>query len=130
MKNFSFILILILSMSSCTKDNDNEALLVGEWQLVEVLMDPGDGSGTFQPMESNVKISFYSDNIVKSNASFCQMGVATGLPSTATYSTEEAKIFVNCDGFEFLYFEFEGDYLIMGNYMCIEQCSQKYRKIQ
>ncbi len=130
MKNFSFILILILSMSSCTKDNDNEALLIGEWQLVEVLMDPGDGSGTFQPVESNVKISFYSDNTVKSNASFCQMGAATGLPYIANYSPEEGKIFVNCDGFESLYIEFVEDYLIMGNYMCIEQCSQKYRKIQ
>jgi hypothetical protein len=45
-------------LSACNTENQNEGL-VSKWHLIEQLMDPGDGSGTFQPVTSDKTISFF-----------------------------------------------------------------------
>lgn len=62
MKSIQALLLMILltAIFSCKKDENGPALnsgLVGKWKLVESLLDPGDGSGTFRTvdeMSSNV----------------------------------------------------------------------------
>ncbi|WP_452222106.1 hypothetical protein [Lacinutrix salivirga] len=44
-----------------------ETGLIGNWKLIEVLVDPEDGSGTFQSIESNKTIEFKVNGIVKIN---------------------------------------------------------------
>jgi hypothetical protein len=53
MKNIFLLLSLFLTLSACTDCDDvtpvSESSIIGNWELVAVLSDPGDGSGTFQP---------------------------------------------------------------------------------
>ena len=44
------------SLQACTEEETDD--LRNKWKLIEVLADPGDGSGTFQPVESDKTISF------------------------------------------------------------------------
>lgn len=130
MKNISLLLFFSLIMGACTTETAKEPTLLGKWQLVAILTDPGDGSGTFREVESEVTLSFFSDNTVTSNASLCQMGAETGSPDTATYNAETGEIYPDCNGIETFNFRIEGEYLFTGNYRCIEGCSQKYKKIK
>lgn len=62
----------------------NENLL-GKWKVIEQLSDPGDGSGTFNPIESNRTIQFFSDNKVTINGSLCHMSIDVGLNMSGIY---------------------------------------------
>ena len=55
---------------SCNNDDDSnleDASLLGDWKLVGTLIDRGDGSGTFQAVESDKVITFLSDGTFNSN---------------------------------------------------------------
>ncbi|NNJ37670.1 MAG: hypothetical protein HKP23_00325, partial [Flavobacteriaceae bacterium] len=54
------LLFFLLLSLACTSD-DPEIEILGEWQLVEVLADPGDGSGKFKSVDSNKRITFFED---------------------------------------------------------------------
>ena len=69
MKNyFLTIAIFFLTFTSCDKDeNATTNSLEGTWKLTEILADPGDGSGTFNPISSNKKLIFDNNGNVTSN---------------------------------------------------------------
>ena len=53
-KNSLLALSLFGLVIYCSEDPEvGSAELIGKWQLSEVLFDPGDGSGEFQPVESH-----------------------------------------------------------------------------
>lgn len=120
-----FLTIIFLSTSCDKKEEEPE--LVNSWKLIGVLADPGDLSGTFQPVESNKIVSFYADGTVASNGQLCLMEVEASNSSTGTYSTADSTITPeNCGIAPFvIYYEFEGAHLIL-NYPCIEACREKY----
>lgn len=123
------LLFLVLAFSACTKDKENSGL-VNTWKLIEVLADPGDGSGTFQPVSSDKTLSFYEDGSVTCNGQLCSMGIAVDNGSSGTYSESEMSITpANC-GFAayVIYYEFEGSNLIL-NHPCIEACREKYELV-
>ena len=63
------IATIIFTLISCIK-NDNEdttSPLLGTWELKEILADPGDGSGIFNTVNSNKKLTFYSNRKITSN---------------------------------------------------------------
>ncbi|WP_029209641.1 hypothetical protein [Aquimarina agarilytica] len=95
--------------------------LLGKWQLIEILADPGDGSGTFQPIENGEVIEFKNDNAISG---------LTGLDNCsnkATYSKTTNKItFANCDNT--LSFKINGENLFIYP-PCFEACANKYKKI-
>ena len=72
MKKIIFYLFSILLVVSCKNDDDNVQFQpsytnpVSHWQLIEIYADPGDGSGDFNPVDSNKTITFYSDNFISS----------------------------------------------------------------
>lgn len=57
----------------CSNDDGNglEIQPLGSWELIEVLADPGDGSGTIEPVESNKTMDFSANGIVTTNSSLC-----------------------------------------------------------
>jgi hypothetical protein len=117
-----------LCITSCKKENPPE--LTTEWKLIEQLMDPGDGSGTFQPVTSDKTIEFFNDGTVTSNGDLCTMSSLSGTGSSGTY--DETEMIVTADNcgiatFEIRY-ELSGDYLIL-SYPCIEPCREKYEAI-
>ncbi|HAD97425.1 MAG TPA: hypothetical protein DCG19_08455 [Cryomorphaceae bacterium] len=133
MKKLTFLLVLAGMVGACSK-NDNETdkpgpgntSLEGQYQLVEILADPGDGSGTFEPVNSTKMVMLYADGTVKSNGDICTMVGATDSATQGTYSLTDSSITVtNCSK---LFFEQNSSQLII-NYPCIEACRAKYKKI-
>ncbi len=117
---------LVLVFASCKKESEDPTL-INTWKLIEVLADPGDGSGTFQPVTSDKTISFFADGTVTSNANLCQMSTDTGMGSAGTYSETELSITPdNCGVSAFVMtYELTGANLIL-SYPCFEACREKY----
>lgn len=128
MKKSIVLLPLLALLFSCHKNDDElaPASLAGIWKLTEVLVDPGDGSGTFQPVNSNKNIVFISNNRVTSNGVLCDMSIESDSNTTATYS--EANSTINCQNFGIKY-ELNTNFLILF-FPCIEGCQAKYVKVQ
>ena len=90
MKNLCIVVALITSglLSACTKS----AVVDREFQLVEVLYDPGDGSGVFQPVESLKKIIFFDDDTFKvEHGDFCSFQEGPNLESTGTIDFVDSR---------------------------------------
>lgn len=119
--------ILLVSYFSSCKKNETTTV-VNKWKLIEQYSDPGDGSGDFNPVESNKTIEFLDNATVVSNGSLCYMSYETDGQSTATYN-DSTIIPKNCDFEEFsIAYEIQGNNLIL-YFLCIEGCAQKYQKI-
>ena len=61
MNKIFIVLIFAFTLVSCTSANEEVSLdqnEIGTWRLIEVLADPGDGSGTFQPVVSSKTVRF------------------------------------------------------------------------
>lgn len=126
MKKAILLFIVIGLLFSCNNDDNSEPELVGSWQLVEILADPGDGSGKFEKVDSKKILEFNADGIVTSNGSITDISTTTSVPSSLRYSETESVIF--SDGFASLPFEIIGSNLIV-THLCIEGCQSKYIKI-
>lgn len=133
-----FIAIGLLSIgSSCSKEecpsSSSSTGIVGEWKLIEELMDPGDGSGTFQPVSSNKIITFLGDGTFEANGGMCYMENQANTSSTGTYDVT-TEMFAPGDCINLPPMPIEYQYSVSGNtliltYPCIEGCKQKYSRL-
>jgi hypothetical protein len=125
-------LLCIGFLFSCKKDNpDPETSLIGKWKLIEVLNDPGDGSGTFQGVQSNKTIEFHSNGNVTSNGSICNNSTESNTSTSGTYSLSNSTIdSPDChnDSILTINFEHKNSILII-NFPCIEPCKGKFEKM-
>lgn len=133
MKNLFFLFFTALLISSCeTSDDPGNALtsdIVGTWQLTANLLDPGDGSGTFQAVNSTKTITFNADGTFTSNGEVCEMSLTTSSGSSGTYNTTDKTIDANCNNTN-APLSYTIDNLTMDlSYFCIEPCQARYRKI-
>ncbi|WP_118194163.1 lipocalin family protein [Albibacterium indicum] len=132
MKKIILTLAIIGVLASCDKNDKtvHNTELIGDWKLIEVLADPGDGSGTFTAVESDKIISFKNNGIITSNGRLCDMSMNSDSPSSGTYSIADST-FTSPDCLDPEYsnysFEHDRDILII-NYPCIEPCRAKYKK--
>jgi hypothetical protein len=122
--------LIILIGISCNK-NETDTILIGKWQLVEQLVDPGDGSGTFHPVVSNKTLELFSNGTFISNEEMCHTGSPTLHSTSGTYSLDDKIITPdNCSFSSFqIQFSIEGEFLII-SLPCIEPCKDKYKKIE
>jgi Lipocalin-like domain len=129
LKIVSVIIGLYILSSSCDKYTCGFSTgIVGEWKLVEELMDPGDGSGTFQPVSSTKKIEFFDDGTFEANGEMCSMTNQSGTNHDGVYSTSTGILNPdNCASTQPLNITYtlSADTLIL-NYPCFEGCAQKY----
>ncbi len=130
----SALLLVAAVFSSCDKKVDTQntpANLEGTWRLVEIYMDPGDGSGDFEPVNSYKTLTFSSGGALSSNGDICQISAAVGKPSTGTYSTADSTLSGCSNGGKTwnIDFELKGSDLLL-HYPCIEACIAKFQKIQ
>lgn len=141
---YHIIIGLVLTLLNCSSDDikthtENENL-IGKWKLIEQLADPDDGSRTFDPVESNRTIEFFSNGVVVVNGSLCYMSVEVDKKNSGIFEvmSDDAADTTN-DGFltpsncEFsevkIYFDLPlSGHLILW-YPCIEPCGQKFVKI-
>lgn len=123
-----FLWLVTLIACDKTDDKNSDAGLTGEWGLTEILADPGDGSGTFQPVQSNKTITFHSNGTVTCNGSLCDMSATSNQATSGTYSTADSTLgTLDCNLQMKLKFEKTGSTLII-QYPCIEPCKAKYEK--
>lgn len=133
MKQVLLILIGLVLLIRCESSDDAGNLLtsdiVGTWQLMANLSDPGDGSGSFQSVSSNKTITFNADGTFTSNGDVCDMSITTSTNTSGTYNTTDKTINANC-GTTNLPISYTIDNLTMDvSYFCIEACQSRYRKI-
>lgn len=131
MKKILFTLLTVGILYSCNKDDDSnsDTELIGNWKLIEVLADPGDGSGTFNSVESTKIITFENNGTITSNGNLCDMSISSDNQTSGTYSKSEMTFnSPNCNNPDYDFtFEQNGNILII-NYLCIELCQAKYIK--
>lgn len=134
MKKLSLLLLLTIFMVSCASEDKTleftEDNLIGTWKLVESYADPGDGSGTYQPVANGYTFSLNNDGTFTSERiPECEFG---------TYRIESARLFFMYDCPEYTEtFEdiakFEGSRLVtspLSPSACIEGCGSKFKKIK
>lgn len=128
--NVFALFIIFFAFSACSDDDETkEAELIGKWQLIEMYSDPGDGSGTFMPVNSNKTIEFKSDKTFLSNGTLCHLSLESNSPSSGTFSeTNKTIIPAGCELFADLPYEIESNELTI-YFFCIEGCGEKYKKI-
>lgn len=132
MKQLFFVFLAAGVFIACDKDEEKkeeEKVQPEKWGLVEILSDPGDGSGTFTPVESDKIVEFYADGTITSNGNLCMGSVKADNPSTGTYSLVDSTIKPsNCTTGEIKIFFEKNDSTMIISYPCIEPCREKYER--
>jgi hypothetical protein len=123
----SFAILVIISFLTSCKKNDRDSL-TGTWQLKEVLMDPGNGSGVFTAVSSDKNLVFNTNGNVNSNGVICDMSIESNTSTAGTYSEIDSTIISTTCPNLILKYEISGDTLIL-IYPCIEPCKAKYIKV-
>ena len=127
MKKATLFIISLGVVISCSKkeDKQTETSSGEKYKLIEMLADPGDGSGTFQAVTSSKTIEFKTNGTVVSNGKLCDMSTSSSSATAGTYSFTDSTISsANCNS---LPFEITGKHLIIF-YPCIEPCQGKFEK--
>ena len=123
----SFAILVILSLFTSCKKNKRDSL-TGTWELKEVLMDPGNGSGVFTAVSSDKNLVFHTNGNVNSNGIICDMSIESNTSTSGTYSEIDSSIIsATCQNLIIKY-ELSGDTLIL-IYPCFEACKAKYIKV-
>ncbi|TBN06746.1 hypothetical protein EYD45_02355 [Hyunsoonleella flava] len=144
MKKILYFTIIILLFNCASDDGkpNEETQLLGKWQVIEHLLDPGDGSGTFKPVTSQRVIEFFLDGSVKVNGNLCFLTTEIGEKQTGTYeitsnpnadTTFDGEIIPDDDDcnseFYKIYFDISADGHLILWYPCIEPCGEKFKKV-
>ncbi|MDN5217089.1 hypothetical protein QQ020_33770 [Fulvivirgaceae bacterium BMA12] len=143
MKNTLIFVLALAVLSACATGEDANAeleinldnQLTGKWQLIEHLMDPGDGSGVFQPIASDHTIEMLKDGTFKSNKSLCYAGGDADKGTEGTIDSERSVLILegcqrdeDLPKFELAYNLKESNLII--NLFCIEPCALKFKKLK
>lgn len=124
-------LLLLFGALSCSSDEPivDDATIVGKWKLVAQLVDPGDGSGTYQTVSSNLQLVFLESGILEvSNGTLCTLDLDAEGNSTEAYSLDNSTISVQCDPPISISYELRSGSLFLA-YACIEACGRQFQKI-
>lgn len=128
MKKILFLLVLVTIAFACNKDDNNSSngVIVGQWRLSEILVDSGDGSGTFQPVESEKILIFTEESKVISSGTLCYINTVSDVVTESTYSASNKTITSECSGAPttITYDIVDGELILY--YQCTEACQAKY----
>ncbi len=143
MKNTLIFVLALAVLGGCATGEDANAeleinldkQLTGKWQLIEHLMDPGDGSGVFQPITSDHTIEMLKDGTFKSSKSLCYTGGGVDKGTEGTIDFDRSVLILegcrtdeSLPKFELAYNLKESDLII--NLFCIEPCALKFKKLK
>lgn len=123
----SYVLLI-----SCQSENSTlqKFELIGDWKLVEVLSDPGNGTGSFVSVDSEKTMTFLSDGTLTSNGSLCSLDYTTLIPTSGVYSLIDSTYTTNDCGNSGIQYTFEQhENTLIVSYPCIEACQSMFIKI-
>jgi hypothetical protein len=123
----SFAILVILSLFTSCKKNKRDSL-TGTWELKEVLMDPGNGSGVFTTVGSDKNLVFHTNGNINSNGIICDMSIESNSSTSGTYSAIDSTIISSTCQNLIIKYEVSGDTLIL-IYPCFEACKAKYTRV-
>ena len=129
MKNTTWILLLVFGFLSCSNSAKHE--LIGKWEIEGILMDPVGGATEFNNANSGKTIEFKEDGTFASNGFTCGAFDGTGKPHHGVFDLEKKTVFTNNCKVKTQNTSFEikeGKLLI--HFECVEQCIEKYKKIE
>jgi hypothetical protein len=119
---------------SCSEDNNRKsetAEFLGKWKMIETLIDPGDGSGIYEPVSGEFILEFFTNGTVGTNYMLCTLnGTNTGNFTSAYFANEQYIQSQTCNAnqdFQ-IYYQIEGENLIL-SYPCVEACLVKFIRI-
>ncbi|WP_420460943.1 hypothetical protein [Neolewinella sp.] len=130
MRLYHLLLVLPL-LAGCDKDEPTPDSILGTWKLREVYVDPGDGSGTFQPTDYARTITFFPDSTYTTDQTICNIGnhPADG-GGSGVYSPGRQLIFPTTCRINAEYpYDIAGRQLTV-TYFCIEGCAERYTKVR
>lgn len=124
-------LLVTLLFVSCSSLDDNSQIqsLNGSWQLIEILMDPGDGSGQFQSTELQITLK------IENNQTVLASGILCGFNESAEWHRgllilPDSVITTSCQNGELRHrLQMDDSYLILSIMSCREPCRAKFTKI-
>ena len=127
------LLSSVMSFMGCKSDDEaniTDTSIVGQWILVEMLTDPGDGSGEFMRVDSSRTITFAEDGTYASNADVCSFSTTDGNPTSGNFTENENGYTVECDSpfSSPLSISVDNGDLIVA-FFCFEPCLQKFRRV-
>lgn len=131
MKKIFVCLVCLIACFACESNDDipTDVELVGDWRLIEIYSDPGDGSGSFTAVNSQKVVTFHEDGSITSNGSLCDIGIAADNPTSGMYSLIDSTYTANDCGFAAAYYTFEKTRnTLIVSYPCIEGCGSKFIK--
>lgn len=135
MRHIGMIIACIgLLSTGCQQDLPGhiDAELIGKWKLIEVRLDPGNGSGSFHPVASDARIEFSADETFKANINLCSLTTEGSEDSQGTYSSIDKTIIPDdCHWNDLnlrIRYEFDANNELIISYPCIEPCQYKYEK--
>ncbi|MEO6520358.1 MAG: hypothetical protein ABIN91_01665 [Mucilaginibacter sp.] len=121
-----FLATVILAVA-CHKDNVTETSITGKWKLTEVLADPGDGSGKFNPVAPKADYDY-----VKFELNGKLEG--TVLSDYVRYSIKDSVITVfktdnTLQNYQYKIHDGVMDMSPAGPLFCIEGCANRFVKV-
>ena len=117
--------ILALLMLACADNSGNE--LTGKWVLAEMLQDPGDGSGVFEPVISNVYLDIRANEELAFTGIICSFSESDHVERLANYSLQDSSISAMCTNGDVRFlFAHSQDELILSATYCREPCRAKF----
>jgi hypothetical protein len=133
MRPVHLLFAIAFLLFSCGKEETPELTLTeleGTWLLTEVLFDPGDGSGEFEPSDAGFEITLRADNTFEANFHVCRIFEQGDRRNGDFVRIAEEELLISCN--EQLLNSIQGR-LEEGNlilyYPCIEPCIYKFRKV-
>lgn len=117
--SFLRIVALSLVLLCCRDKDDDNVSIIGTWKLSAQLIDPGDGSGRYQYVDSDKTITFYTNGTYASNGSFCNLNSDSDQSTTGVYiyTNTDKNLKPTCSiEVEKIKLNIEYNYLIMSNF--------------
>lgn len=129
-------LSILLLAFSCEKNNNCEGATtpVGQWKLVAEYLDPGDGSGDYQGVDSDRELTINDDGTFISNKNLCEPFGENSAPSTGMWSDTTSVSWAtgelvadDCEVRAYWQLIDDGCTLQL-SYLCIEGCGQRFER--
>jgi len=125
------VLIFIVSCQSEFADSNTQITDIrGNWQLLEVLVDPGDGSGEFEATDLDIMLEIDENLNLEVNGVLCGYSESKNI-LTGQISLEDSIITANCESGMLRHkFSLHKSNLTLNNLHCREACIAKFIKIE